>query len=88
MSDDSTKSLDQLEAEIVAARTRLAGTVNELHARTAPREIARREVASLKTRFYEATHTEVGDLRVERIAAVVATAVALLGLGAWRRRRG
>ena len=88
MSDDATKSLDQLEAEIDAARTRLAGTVDELHARTAPREIARREVASLKLRFYTATHTEDGDLRVERIAAVVATAVALLGLGAWRRHRG
>lgn len=88
MSDNATKSLDQIEAEIVAARTRLAGTVDELHARTAPREIARREVESIKTRFHQATHSEDGTLRVERIAALVAVAVALVGMGAWRRHRG
>ena len=96
MSDNSTskastersKSVDQIEADIVAARERLAGTVDELHTRTAPQEIARRQVESAKTKFTEATHTESGDLRTERIAALAAAAVALIGLGVARRRRG
>jgi hypothetical protein len=90
MSDDATKSVDEIEAEITAARTRLAGTVDELHTRTAPKEIARRQVESIKTRFTEATHTDSGDLRTERIAALAAAGVALvaLGIGALRRRRG
>jgi hypothetical protein len=90
MSDDATKSVDEIEAEITAARTRLAGTVDELHTRTAPKEIARRQVESIKTRFTEATHTDSGDLRTERIAALAAAGAALvaLGIGALRRRRG
>ena len=94
MSDHSTskapaersKSVDEIEADIAAARERLAGTVDELHTRTAPQEIARRQVESLRTRFTEATRTESGDLRTERIAALAAAAVALIGLGAARRR--
>ena len=86
--DGSSKSVDQIEADIAAARDRLAGTVDELHARTAPQEIARRQVESAKTKFTEATHTESGDLRTERIAALAAAAVALIGLAAIRRRRG
>ena len=83
-----SRSVDQIEADIAAARERLAGTVDELHTRTAPQEIARRQVESVKTRFTEATRTESGDLRTERIAALAAAAVALIGLGALRRRRG
>jgi hypothetical protein len=82
------KSVEQLEAEIQAARTRLAGTVDELHTRTAPAEVARRQVQSLREKFTEATRTETGELRTERVAALAAAAVALLGLGALRRRRG
>jgi MYXO-CTERM domain-containing protein len=88
MSENNSKSPDQIEADIAAARDRLAGTVDELHARTAPQEIARRQVESAKTKFNDATHTESGDLRTERIAALAAAAVALIGLGAIRRRRG
>jgi hypothetical protein len=82
------KSVDELEAEIAAARNRLAGTVDELHTRTAPQEIARRQVESAKAKFTEATRTESGDLRTERIAALAAAAVALVGIGLLRRRRG
>ncbi len=85
---EPARSVDQIEADIVAARNRLAGTVDELHTRTAPQEIARRQVESAKTKFTEATRTESGDLRTERIAALAAAAVALIGLGALRRRRG
>ena len=89
MSDtNSNKSVEQIEAEIAAARDRLAGTVDELHTRTAPQEIARRQVASAKEKFTEATRTPSGELRTERVAALAAAAVALLGLGAVRRRRG
>ena len=83
-----TKSVQELEAEISAARTRLAGTVDELHTRTAPAEVARRQVQSLREKFTEATRTETGELRTERVAALAAAVVALLGLGALRRRRG
>jgi len=82
------KTVEDLEAEIAAARTRLAGTVDELHTRTAPQEIARRQVESAKTKFTEATRTESGDLRKERVGALAAAAVALIGLGLLRRRRG
>ena len=84
----AAKSVQQIEAEIVAARERLASTVDELHTRTAPKEIARRQAESLKERFEQATRTESGDLRTERVAGLAAAAVVLLGLGAWRRHRG
>jgi hypothetical protein len=87
-SSGASRSVDQIEADIAAARERLAGTVDELHTRTAPQEIARRQVESAKAKFTEATRTESGDLRTERIAALAAAAVALIGLGAIRRRRG
>jgi type VI protein secretion system component VasF len=87
-SEPQHKSVQQLEAEIAAARDRLAGTVDELHARTAPKEIARRQAESAKARFTEATRTPTGELRTERIAALAAAAVALIGIGAIRRRRG
>ena len=86
--DAQPKSVQEIEAEISAARSRLAGTVDELHARTAPKEIARRQAESAKVKFTEATRTETGELRTERIAALAAAAVVLVGLGAIRRRRG
>ncbi|WP_406831535.1 DUF3618 domain-containing protein [Pedococcus sp. KACC 23699] len=89
MSDNhSSKSVEQIEAEIAAARDRLADTVDELHTRTAPQEIARRQVASAKAKFMNATHTPSGEVRTERVGALAAAAVALIGLGVARRRRG
>jgi hypothetical protein len=87
-SQPATKGVDAIEAEIAAARSRLAGTVDELHARTAPQEIARRQVEGAKAKFTEATRTESGELRKERVGALAAAAVALNGLGVLRRRRG
>lgn len=81
-------SVEALEAEIAAARERLAGTVDELHTRTAPKEIARRQAESAKVKFAEATRTQSGELRTERIGALAAAAIALIGLGVLRRRRG
>ena len=81
------RSVEQIEAEIAAARERLATTDGAAHPHR-PKEIARRQAESLKAKFTEATQTESGDLRTERIAALAAAAVALIGLGAWRRHRG
>ncbi|MDF2146234.1 DUF3618 domain-containing protein [Knoellia sp. p5-6-4] len=82
------RSVDQIEAEIVAARVRLAGTVDELQHRTSPKEVARRQVEGLKAKLVEATRTPDGQLRTERVAALAAAGVALIGLGVLRRRRG
>ena len=83
-----TRSAEQIEADIAAARGRLAGTVDELHARTAPKEIVRRQVAGAQAKFTQATRTESGELRTERVAALAAAAVVLIALGLLRRRRG
>ena len=80
-----SRSVQQIEAEIVAARQRLAGTVDELQYRTAPKEILRRQVEALRNRLVDATHTPDGRLRTDRVAALAAAAVALIGLGVWRR---
>jgi hypothetical protein len=82
------RSVDEIEAEIVAARVRLADTVDELQHRTAPKEVVRRQVEGLKAKLVDATQTPDGQLRPERVAALAAAAVALIGLGVWRRRRG
>jgi hypothetical protein len=77
-----------VEQEIRAARARLEGTVNELAYRAQPKVILEHQVQGLKQRLMDATHTPSGDLRVERIGAVVGAAVALvLVAGLVRRRR-
>lgn len=76
-----------VEQEIRAARARLEGTVNELAYRAQPKVIAERQLAGLKRRLDEATHTPAGDLRMERIGAVVAAAVALVVVAGLVRRR-
>ncbi|OFE16062.1 hypothetical protein BA895_20890 [Humibacillus sp. DSM 29435] len=77
----------RIEADIEAARKRLEVTVNELAYRAQPKVIAQRQVRSLKLRFDEATHTPDGELRVERVGAVVAAAVAAIVVIALVRRR-
>lgn len=82
----SPPSPGALEADIEAARLRLAGTVDAIAARVTPQAIVRREVEALKARVVAATTTPEGDLRVERIAAIAVAVVALIGLGVLRRR--
>jgi len=78
----------RIEQDIQAARTRLEGTVNELAYRSQPQVIAQRQVQGLKLRLAAATHTEDGELRIERIGAVVAAAVVVVvAVGLLRRRR-
>ena len=78
-----------VEQEIVAARARLEGTVNELAYRAQPKVIAQRQVADIKQKIHDATHTPSGDLRVDRIAMAAGAVVALVVVsGLLRRRRG
>jgi MYXO-CTERM domain-containing protein len=77
----------RIEKDIEAARSRLEETVNELAYRAQPKVIAERQVRSLKLRLDAATHTPEGDLRVERVAAVVGAAVALVVVAGLIRRR-
>lgn len=83
----SPGSPSALEADIEAARLRLADTVDALAARATPKAILHRQVEAAKARFVAATTTPEGDLRVDRIVAVSVAAAALIGLVAMRRRR-
>jgi len=80
-------SADEIEAEIIAKRAHLASTIDELALRAQPREIARRQTASAKARFVDATHTPQGDLRMERIGAIAAAASAVFVVLAILHRR-
>ena len=81
---------DDLTREIGQRQEHLARTVDELAARVAPKELARRGVADAQAKAREAVLDERGDLRTERVAAVggaLAAVVGLFGALAWRRRR-
>ncbi len=62
----STPAVAAIEADIKAARSRLETTVNEIAYRAQPQVIVQRQVDSLKLKLDAATHTEDGELRVER----------------------
>jgi hypothetical protein len=77
-----------IEQDIQAARARLETTVNELAYRAQPQVIVQRQLQGLRLRLDAATHTADGDLRIERIGAVVvAAAVVVVAVGLLRRRR-
>jgi len=77
----------RIEQDIQAARARLEGTVNELAYRTQPQVIAQRQLRGLRLRLDAATHTQDGELRLERIGAVAAAVVVVVvGLTLLRRR--
>lgn len=81
-------STSAIEQEIAAARSRLESTVNELAYRAQPKVIAQRQAQGLKLKLDAATHTPEGDLRIDRIGAVVAATVAIIvAVGLLRRRR-
>ena len=82
-------SMTALEAEISARRDRLAHTIDELTQRVRPKAIVQRQTAAAKARFADVATTPEGDLRVERLAAVVAVVAVVGGLLLYRRlRRG
>jgi Tfp pilus assembly protein FimV len=82
-------SIPALEAEISARRERLAQTIDELTYRVSPKTIINRQTEAAKARFADVATTPEGDLRVERIAAVVAVVAVVGGWLVYRRlRRG
>lgn len=84
----SEKSVEQLRAEIAASRERLAGTIDELTTRAAPKALVARQSEAAKQRFAAATTTPQGDLRTERLAAIAAAVAVLLVVRCMVRRRG
>lgn len=84
-----TRSASQIEADIDVKRERLAGTVDQLTVKAHPKAIAKRGADAAQAKLNEAVYTPEGDLRGDRISALLATASALLfGVGLIRRRRG
>ncbi len=81
------ESVAALEAEVVARRERLATTVDELVGRAAPKAIFQRQAEAAKARFADVAQTPEGELRVERIAAVVAVVAVVGGFVAYRAIR-
>ena len=78
-------SIPALEAEISARRERLAQTIDELTHRVSPKTIINRQTEAAKARFADVATTPEGDLRVERIAAVVAVVAVVGGWLVYRR---
>lgn len=79
-------SVPAIEADIAARRERLANTLDELTGRLTPQAIVAQQKQSAKAAFATATRNEDGSLRMERIAAVAAGAIAFVALGIVRRR--
>ncbi len=88
MSDQDNSSISALEADIAARRERLARTVDELAGRVTPQALLRQQKDQARARFAAATTTPEGDLRTERIAAIVLAGVALVGAWFFLGRRG
>jgi hypothetical protein len=76
------RSVEQVEAELAAARARLAGTVDDLAEAVSPQELAKRQGEKVKEFF-------VGPegVRVDRVAKVAGTLFGLATLRAFVRRR-
>jgi adenylate kinase len=79
---------EALEKIIDARRKHLAATVDELVVRAHPKEIARRTSADAKQRARTFVSDEQGQLRYERVGAIVAGVVVLVVLVVVRRRTG
>jgi hypothetical protein len=77
----------RLEQDIQATRARLEGTINELAYRAQPQVIAQRQAQGLRLKLDAATHTPDGELRIERVVAIVAAAVAVVVVVGFLRRR-
>ena len=79
-----TRSTDQIEADIEAARERLAGTVDEIAERVKPATIANNAKSSAKAQVVD---PQTGDLRTGRVAAVAGVIAFYVALKIWRVRR-
>ena len=72
----AARTPDQIEADIVATRARLAETVDELVDRAHPRNVAKRQVEQAKSQVYDAD----GNLRTQKIASVAGAVAGVLVL--------
>ena len=79
---DTTRTPEQIEAEIEAQRAQLAHTVDELAAKLDVKSQAKEKVASLK----DSATTDSGKPRAEVLAAVGSLVAMGLVLLLWRRR--
>lgn len=83
------KTQKELEAELTATRSRLAGTIDELAFRAHPRELAKRQVETVKLAANDQTHTADGELDRQKLATILGgVGAALLLIGLIRRSRG
>jgi hypothetical protein len=73
----------EIEADIDQARLRLAHTVDEIVDRVKPKNVLRRTLAAVRSKFVD----DSGRLRPDRIAAVAVAATAVVALVAWRKSR-
>jgi hypothetical protein len=76
------RSPEQIEADLVATRQRLAGRIDDLQQYVAPRAVAGRGLNKVKRIYVD----EYGGIRPERVVATVAVVAVLIGLRALRRR--
>ncbi len=92
-SSDSTSSqtkapsIATLDAELTARRERLAATIDELVEKANPKNILQRQAEAAKARFADVATTPEGELRVERLAVVVAVVTVVGGVVVFRRLR-
>lgn len=83
------KNAKEIEAELQASRQRLASTIDELAFRAQPKEVAKRQVESVKLKANDLARSSDGEVAGEKVGAIVGAAgVALLLLGLLRRARG
>lgn len=86
MSQDA-RTPRQIEADIETTRTRLANTIDELAYRAKPGVIANRQKDAAVVKLQDTFMTPNGDVRIDRVAAMVVVVAALVGLGIYRRVR-
>lgn len=73
---------DTIESEIEATRERLGSTIDQLIYRVSPKTIARREIASLRSKFVDPQ----GKPRTDNIVKVVAVVGGFVGVVAVIRK--
>jgi hypothetical protein len=78
-------SIASLDAELTARRERLAATIDELVEKANPRNILQRQAEAARARFADVATTPEGQLRVERLAVVVAVVTVVGGVVIYRR---
>ena len=85
-SQQSERSVKEIEADLAATRTRMARTVDELAYRVSPQTLKANAIASLKGKANDAAFDESGNVRLDRVATVLgAVAGTAIVLGLMRR---